>query len=177
MAEVKIHGRFSGGALKAKEYLVISASKQEWLEWIPGVIPGGQLLGAKMSNGERVVDIGTDALFYLGGVPAEQLNVTLRAESAGCYAFEITGKALRHSKWSKPANWHLHAIMGGNARVAGMSDMPVFKGQEACPPTKPSGPSKPRSEMTFYEMRLAESQAKSREEDASAHSNRAFEFL
>jgi hypothetical protein len=111
----------------------------------------------------------------IGAIPVEQLNVKLCGHVLNGFEFEISGLALTSFGWYDPINWETSYIAPlVSSRVAARSDMPIFFDDE--PPS-----TRPRHvqpvQKSFYELRLEESRAKWREEEASAPRNRAFEFL
>ena len=178
---VKFHGR---GVQDGDSYLALSTDDNDWLKSLPGFI------GWMSFSPEMMMSVGKDsdekkaelrflgtAASYAGAVPIEQLDCHFqRATADGKIWIAIFGKLVfegDQDQWLPP-HW-VRDPACDNAFCVPKHEMPMYS--DAADKASTTPVTKPRSEMSFYELRLEESRQKTREEDAARPANCGTEFL
>lgn len=166
-AKVMVHGRMT---LHGERHLIVSTDDPKQIKSIPraDVAKRDKISSTHvMTNGFLVRDI--CGLEIIGAIPSVELDVSLVDVKSDEVVFDIFGAY--QNMWRRPLNWGFSDIC--YRYTAHRLDMPIC---DIALPNKPQPQVRP-IRKSFYEFRLEESRTKWQEEEASAPSRRAFEFL
>lgn len=179
---IKFHGKHN---YRGRERLVLSSDDGTWLNSLPGFINWGLFprdlmiaIGNRSDEEEARQAFLMSASDYAGAVPTDVLNIIQRVRPSitpeGKLWIYVFGNLIAQEDQWIPSHWERSPYFHSEFCLPA-DELPIFCNEDDLKPAEVV--TKPRSEMSLFELMLEESREKGRQEDAARPANCAFKYL